>query len=85
MKPYLLIAGQNCYPGAGIEDWKGCFETRKDVESQIITVPVYRTITKGKNKGEKEFVYNYYKINGDEGNYDWYQIVDLRDWENPRF
>ena len=34
MKPYLLIAGYNYYPGRGTSDWIGCFDTNEEAEEK---------------------------------------------------
>ena len=57
MKPYLLIAGDNCYPLSGTGDWIACYETKEEAEEkweEISSKSKYR--------------------------YDWYEIVDLREW-----
>lgn len=78
MKYYLLIAGDHHYPRDGTEDWIGCFESFKDAKSQISEKYLFRKITKGENKGKEEIYHTQYDI-GDK-TYDWYTIVDLRDW-----
>ena len=30
MKPYLLIAGYNYYPGPNTSDWVGCFDSEEE-------------------------------------------------------
>jgi len=70
MKPYLLIAGEQYYPESGTGDWVACFETYEEAKEEVVkvTVPRYRS-SKMDDK---------YCIRG--ANYDWYNIVDLREW-----
>lgn len=49
-KPFLLIAGHQYYPSGGTKDWQGRFETREEIETQIVKVPHHSYYTKGKNK-----------------------------------
>ena len=65
MKYFLLIAGAGYYPRMGDGDWKQTFETREEAEAAVIEVLPYDN-------------YDRYKI--DNGYYDWYKIIDLRDW-----
>ena len=34
-KPYLLIAGENCYPSRDTGDWVGCFSTYEEAKAQV--------------------------------------------------
>ncbi len=34
-KPFLLIAGDNYYPSAGIDDWVECFAKKEEAMSWI--------------------------------------------------
>jgi len=77
-KYFLLIAGLYYYPQTGTEDWIGTYSSQEDAEKEIKTIEHTRTITKGKRKGEKELEYTRYQIKDSE--YDWYEIIDLRDW-----
>lgn len=81
MKPYLLIAGHHYYPESSTRDWKRTFETRAEIEQLIEKIEHTTEFTKGKNKGQinPEHTYYTYNIFG-FGEYDWYDIVDLRDW-----
>jgi hypothetical protein len=36
MRKFLLMAGDNYYPSAGVGDWIGCFETEEEARSQVI-------------------------------------------------
>ena len=63
-KPYLLIAGEQYYPVSGTGDWIGCYETREEIENII----------------KKNEYSGFYTINGSEHEYDWCDIVDLREW-----
>lgn len=69
-KPFLLLLGDNYYPGPRTMNWKGCFETREEILSKIIEHKP--SIPKG--------IYNprTYEFEGQE--YDWMEIVDLREW-----
>ena len=71
MKKFLLLAGENYYPGGKTDDWIGCFATREEAESVVIKEPwEYKGTT----------LYSY-KINGRDY-IDWYEIVDLDEWMN---
>jgi hypothetical protein len=63
--PFLLIAGNHYYPNSRTDDWIKCFQTYDLAEKYVITI---------QEKNTRE----YYKIGGIE--YDWYEIVDLREW-----
>lgn len=63
-KPYLLIAGDTYYPDKGTGNWIGCYETLEDIKNVIV----------------KNEYSGYYTINGSEDEYEWYEIVDLREW-----
>ena len=78
MNWFLLIAGDCYYPQADTGDWIGCFPTFDAANSKVTLIEHKRTITKGKKKGEEELTHTTYIVNGRE--YDWYEIVDLRDW-----
>lgn len=85
MKYHLLTAGCHYYPESGTGDWIKTFETREEIEKLIEKVEHTTTFTKGKNKGQvnPEYTYYTYNIIG-FGTYDWYQIIDLRDWIEPK-
>ena len=74
MNWFLLIAGDNYYP----ETYTACFPTFDDAVAQVTYVVHKRKITKGAKKGEEEITHTNYSINGRE--YDWFDIVDLREW-----
>ncbi len=67
-KPFLLIAGHNYYPGAGTEDWIGCFSTEESIMAII--------------KENHKITYKLYRYTINECEYDWYEIVDLNKWAN---
>ena len=71
MKKFLLLAGENYYPGGKTDDWIGCFATREEAENAVIKEP-------WEYKGET--LYDK-KINGRDY-VDWYEIVDLDEWMN---
>ena len=78
MKYFLLMAGDVYYPEGGTDDWIGCFETFEEAHSKVSTVEHKRVITRGKNKGQEEITGKSYRIG--ERNFEWYDIVDLREW-----
>lgn len=82
MKWFLLMAGNNYYPGFSTEDWVGAYETYDEAQSQVEELVHTRTITKGKRKGEEEVTSINYIVN--KCRCDWYKIVDLRDWVDKR-
>lgn len=65
-KPFLLTAGHFYYPRSGDSNWISCFETQELIEDQI-------TIDDNQYYGDGKFI-----INGIR--YDWYKIIDLREW-----
>jgi hypothetical protein len=80
MKPYLLIAGEKYYPSYGTDDWKRCYATKEEAEAAVKKVEQPTYYTSGKMKGKLLKVFVHYEIDG--GIYDWYDIVDLREWMN---
>ena len=78
MNWFLLIAGDCYYPQADTGDWIGCFPTFDAARAQVTDVVHKRTITKGVKKGQQEVTHTSHSINGRE--YDWFDIVDLREW-----
>jgi hypothetical protein len=78
MKPFLLIAGDSYYPQSGVSDWIRTYATFEEAKSAVSLIQNKRTITKGNRKGEEEVISTDYKIG--ETRYDWYDIVDLREW-----
>lgn len=64
MKPFLLIAGYDYYPCVGTGDWIRCFSTEEEALSCIVTT--------------SDSYSNTHTI--DNCSYDWYHIVDLREW-----
>ena len=71
MKKFLLLAGQDYYPGRKTDDWVGCYSTKEEAESHI-------TKTSLEYKGRTLYTY---KVN-DIDPVDWYEIVDLEEWMN---
>lgn len=69
-KPFLLIAGDCYYPSDSTGDWIGCFSTREEAESKVRPADGVVTLAK-------------YQIsnNGGQRNVDWYEIIDLRNWQ----
>lgn len=82
-KPYLLIAGDNCYPQGDTSDWISCFSTYEEAREQVELITNHDYYTRGKNKGEIKSTRTTYVVKGGEygtRNCDWYEIVDLRKW-----
>jgi len=77
-KPYLLIAGHRYYPSADTGDWKGCYSTAEEAKEQIEYIDHPQFFTSGKMKGQLKGNNITYKIGDDV--FDWYEIVDLREW-----
>lgn len=77
-KPYLLIAGDYYYPSADTGDWKGCYFTVEEAREQIEYIDHLQFFTSGKMKGQLKGNNITYKIGDDV--FDWYEIVDLREW-----
>ncbi len=71
MKKFLLLAGEDYYPGGKTDDWIGCFATREEAESVVIKEP-------WEYNGKTHY---HLKINGVDY-VDWYEIVDLEEWMN---
>jgi hypothetical protein len=73
-KPYLLIAGDQYYPSYGTGDWIACFGTYEEAKEEVISVivPKYHSKKFGDEMVSK------HSIRGSE--YEWYEIVDLREW-----
>jgi len=83
-KPYLLIAGLYYYPNEGTGDWIGCYGTKEEAEALMVKEQLpLNTFSRGPRRGQvKPDQPIYYKyINYLTGiRYDWYEIVDLRNW-----
>ena len=77
-RPYLLIAGDSYYPSSGAGDWLGCFETKEKALAGIKDTSTNLLYDKGVKKGQIKAKIESYEIDGRK--YDWYDIVDLRDW-----
>lgn len=75
-KPFLLIAGENCYPEARTGDWIGCFETEEDALAVVNNEPFEHFFKGNKVTGRS------YKVsfNGSVKECDWFEVVDLRHW-----
>lgn len=69
MKPYLLMVGYDYYASHGTGDWKGCYESKEKAEAQV----------KHDYNNRIVMVDDEYEF---PTTYDWYQIVDLREWIN---
>jgi hypothetical protein len=80
VKPFLLIANDNFYPRHGTRDWVGCFETREEAQAQVTKVSHHDRITRGPRKGQIKSTWYTYKIENSPHEFDWFEIVDLRDW-----
>jgi len=77
-KPYLLIAGNAYRPSSGTDNWVECYFSVEEARQQIEYIDHPEFFTKGKMKGQLKSNHITYKI-GDRV-FDWYEIVDLRDW-----
>jgi len=65
-KPFLLIMGWDSYPERGTTDWRGCYSSREDATKDVVFHDDFGFYTfVNEKRGE---------------NYDWYEIVDLREW-----
>lgn len=78
MNFFLLIAGDAYYPQHDTNDWKKTFATKEEAEKAVSKIEHKEIVRSGKNKGKEVVVNTTYKIG--ESEYDWYEIVDLRDW-----
>lgn len=82
-KPYLLIAGDYQYPSDGTGDWIKCYESVAEARESISYKDNPKFFTSGKMKGQLKSNDIKYTIGDskDPGRqYDWYEIVDLREW-----
>lgn len=75
-KPFLLIAGDSLYPRSGTKNWIGCYKTVEEIKEKIKEEEHFAT----SNRGKEEYIFSTCEIDGQR--YDWYCIVDLRDWVN---
>ena len=71
-KPFLLIAGYSYYPESGTNDWVKCFPTFEEADS-FVTKTVEKT-------GNIRFATERTSYIINERQFDWYNIVDLREW-----
>ena len=69
-----MTAGEQYYPSSGTDDWIGCFETYDEVINEVFSVVVPKFHSKKFGGG----MVTKYRIKGKD--YDWYDVVDLRDW-----
>ena len=70
-KPFLLIAGDNYYPGGGTSDWVGCYATKEEALAQI-----------GKPEGHEGYCgLGGHFIKARNYSCDWFEIIDLREWQ----
>ena len=60
------MAGYNYYPEYGVEDWIKTYHTRQSAEKDVQMIDA--------GSGSQ------YTISGFECTYDWYEVIDLRDW-----
>lgn len=77
-KYFLLIAGDNYYPGSDTSDWKDTFKTYQEAEDKVKVIRHEELYTKGKKKGQVKSIWYTYEYNGLK--YDWYKIIDLREY-----
>ena len=69
-KPYLLICGDDYDSQWQKGNWIGCYEFESEALSAVKKVE--------QTGGTRKFIH--YEVEGDDHFYDWYEIVDLRDW-----
>lgn len=79
-KWFLLIAGDQYYPSFGVDDWIACFPDKESAMNTVTEVVHISQVIAGRgaNKRVEEVKRSTWKIGSRE--YDWYEIVDLRDW-----
>ena len=67
-RPFLLTVGDMYYPCSGDGDWVKCFLTFEEAQAYVTTDQ-----------------YGNYILNGNtRRTYDWYRIIDLRDWTEDK-
>ena len=71
LKPYLLIAGFDYYPGHSTSDWVACFASEEEAEEYVKA-----------NRSMNEYPYTADMTNPNRFSCDWHVVVDLRDWAN---
>jgi len=67
MKWFLLIAGDHYYPEVGDGDWIGCYTTREEAENAVQQI-------------EGKYWRYAYTVQGEDRQFNWYEIIDLRKW-----
>lgn len=86
-KPFLLIAGEHCYPQLGTGDWIDRFETQEEARIRVVKTKeveeaVYALDGICFETEEVIAIMGDYVINGQK--YDWYMIVNLETWVPSR-
>lgn len=66
MKYFLLVAGDQYYPESGAGDWIECFATHDEAVSKVTT-------REGNDSNRTKYFIG-------ERYYDWYEIINLKDW-----
>ena len=80
MKFYLLTMGHYYYPQSGNKDWIGTFSSREEaIDSFTVVTKERGTFDLNGIQYKKEPEIQYLHINTDKI-YDWYNIIDLREW-----
>jgi len=80
MKFYLLTMGNWHYPQDGDKDWIGTFSSRKEaIDSFTVITKERGTFDLNGIPYKKEPEIQYLHINTNK-TYDWYNIIDLREW-----
>lgn len=81
-KPWLLIAGDAYSPGTGSSDWIDCYETFELAKGRVYHEPIpLKVFERGPRKGQvKPDQIQRYKYWIGNCPYDWFEIIDLRDW-----
>ena len=67
-KPFLLMAGYNEAPESSTEEWVACYETEEAAMKEVTAND--QKLMKFRDPG--------FKVRGTD--YDWYDIIDLREW-----
>lgn len=84
MKPFLLMAGSEFYPNAGDGDWIDTFETAEDAMAEVKIRGTGQSVSEIEFYPSRRSLSQQTFIIGRRRNYEWYQIVDLREWMGTR-
>lgn len=78
-KPFLLVAGDQYYPERGAGDWIACFETAEEARAQVSGHQKELWRSKLQRPSLSDFK-TFYTIGESTREYDWFEIIDLREW-----